>query len=127
MEVVECGKDLFEAACGKSSVFIGCSQCFIDTTLQVMRCKDCNRYGYTKKHCQGISEAVNKILKDHPGDCLDCISYNDKIHLAGLSHTRFRDPRHASGGSKCKTWAALKRKFLVARYSSNLEEVAQHI
>lgn len=73
MAVVECGKELYDAACSKATVFIGFNRCRIDTMIRIMRCRDCNLFGHTKNHYRSIPEETKRYATEHPVKCLECI------------------------------------------------------
>lgn len=127
MVIVECDRNLFEAASAKTSILIGYNRCYIDTSLKIMRCKSCMLYGHTMRHCPGISDAAKKIISENPNDCPDCICYNIKIGSARLPRARLRNSRHTPGSDRCRTWSILKQKFVAARQSADLEGAASPI
>lgn len=105
MAIVECSKELWMAAETRRTLAIDLKRCRIDTSIRLMRCKDCKLYGHTKNHCTGIPEGV----KDKEG-CQDCLVYNKRIADAGLHKSRLRNAQHQAGEKSCPTKQALLKK-----------------
>lgn len=115
MVVVECDRELFDLVAGRSSIPIGYQRCRIDTSLQIMRCRDCSLYGHTRNHCPGLSVELKYLQSSPSKACLDCAAYNEKTKTAGLTRSRLRKIDHQPGDAACRTFGSLVRKFRLAR------------
>ena len=115
MVVVECDRELFDLVTGRTSIPIGYQRYRIDTSLQIMRCRDCGLYGHTRNHCPGLSVELKRLQSSSNKACLDCAAYNEKTKAAGLPRSRLRRTDHQPGDAACRTFGILVRKFRLAR------------
>lgn len=110
MAIVEVCEKMYQTALNKKTIFVEYQRCRIDSTQNLMRCKECNALGHTKNHCKGIPEAV-KLDQEKNAGCLDCTLYNSRMSKAGFPKSRWRPSNHKLNSKDCPSKAAYEKKL----------------
>ena len=124
MAVVECSRELYDKVEKRGSLLIGYVRCRVDSSIKLMRCKECGLLGHTKNHCPGLSEDMQKLRGSLGTRCLDCETFNKRIKGTSYTRTRFRNTEHPTGIQQCRTLGALLQKFKKARQPAEVGPVA---
>ncbi|VDO08353.1 unnamed protein product, partial [Brugia timori] len=112
--------------CRGKRVRIGWASCKLQTIPYIPRCPRCHLLGHKEKSCpspapmEADSDSAQPPVTASgapeqpplPGQCADCVHYNETVQKAGLPRHRRRLTDHATNSQKCPSRLALIRRRL---------------